>query len=169
MNLKKCIICSIEKEFSFFYKHTAMGDGFINKCKECCKTQSKKRQLELSKNPEWIESERLRGREKYKRLNYKEKQKLFEKTFPWKQNQSYKNTRRWYESKYGFLDKNIELHHWSYLDENLKDVILLDRSSHKKLHVLLTIDIDKKCYYVSETKELLDTKEKHLNFIKLKN
>jgi hypothetical protein len=167
MNLKKCIICSIEKEISFFYKHPAMGDGFLNKCKECCKSQSKKRQFELSKNPEWIESERLRGKEKYKRLNYKEKQKLIEKNFPWKQNQRYKNTRRWYKSKYGFLDKNIELHHWSYLDENLRDVILLDRSTHKRLHALLTVDIDKKCYYVSETKEFLDTKEKHLNFINL--
>lgn len=165
MNSKKCIICSVEKEINFFYRHSAMKDGYLNKCSECCKTQSKERQLRLSKNSEWIESERLRGREKYKRLNYKEKQKITEKMFPWKQNQRYKNTRRWYKSKYGFLDKNIELHHWSYLEENLRDVILLNRSTHKKLHALLTVNIDKKCYYVSETNELLDTKEKHLNFI----
>ena len=168
MSPKKCIICSIEKEISFFYKHSAMGDGFLNKCKECCKLQAKERQLELSKNPEWVESERLRGREKYKRLNYKDRQVQSEATYPWKSSGIYKGLRKWYESKNGFLDKKIELHHWSYLDENLRDVTLLDRNTHKRVHSLLTIDIDKKCYYVSETKELLDTKEKHLNFIKSK-
>jgi hypothetical protein len=165
MNLKKCIICSIEKEISFFYKHPAMGDGFLNKCKECCKSQSKERQLELSKNPEWIEKQRLRGREKYKRLNYKDKQKQSELIYPWKTSNIYKGLRKWYESKNGYLDKDIELHHWSYLEENLRDVILITRSKHKRVHALLTLCFDNLCFKEKETGYLLDTKEKHYKFI----
>ena len=165
MNSKKCIICSIEKEINFFYKHSAMKDGYLNKCSECCKTQAKERQLKLSTNSEWIEKERLRGREKYKRLNYKETQKVDFSIYPWKNSETYKGLRKWYQRRNGFLDKNIELHHWSYLEENLRDIILLNRSTHKRVHSLLNLSLDKLCFRVKETSELLDTKEKHLNFI----
>jgi len=143
-----------------------MKDGYLNKCIDCCKSQEKKRTLELSKNDSWMEKQRERGREKYKRLNYKDKQQLSNLKYPWKDTNEYKGLRKWYEKRNGFLDKNIELHHWSYSDENIRDVILLNRSSHKRLHSLLTIDIEKRCYFISDTKELLDTKEKHVNFIK---
>lgn len=38
---KKCFACNLEKDLSEFYKHPAMGDGHLNKCKDCCKKQAK--------------------------------------------------------------------------------------------------------------------------------
>jgi DNA-dependent RNA polymerase auxiliary subunit epsilon len=169
MSVKKCINCAIEKEITFYYKHKQMGDGYLNKCIDCCKSQERERTRKLTLDSDWMEKQRERGREKYKRLNYIEKHKQSIIIYPWKNTNIYKGLRNWYESRNGFLDRSIELHHWSYLDENMRDIILLNRSTHKRVHSMLTIDIEKRCYFVSETKELLDTKEKHLNFIKSLN
>ncbi len=35
--LKTCFKCGVEKTLDAFYKHSAMGDGHLGKCKECTK------------------------------------------------------------------------------------------------------------------------------------
>ena len=37
---KKCFKCERTKDLSLFYKHKAMSDGHLGKCKECTKTDA---------------------------------------------------------------------------------------------------------------------------------
>lgn len=47
MGKKLCTSCNVEKNLeSSFYKHFAMADGYLNKCKECVKSRVKKHRNE---------------------------------------------------------------------------------------------------------------------------
>ena len=43
--LKTCFKCGAEKPLTEFYKHSAMGDGHLGKCKECTKSDVKAHRL----------------------------------------------------------------------------------------------------------------------------
>jgi hypothetical protein len=46
--MKVCRECHVEKPLSDFYKHAAMGDGHLNKCKPCVKSRvNKHREVNL--------------------------------------------------------------------------------------------------------------------------
>lgn len=44
--MKSCIACFEVKRLGDFYRHPAMADGYLNKCKECCKSYANQRRSE---------------------------------------------------------------------------------------------------------------------------
>ena len=159
---KVCIAeCGLEKPITEFYKHPRMSFGVDSKCKDCVKQRTKLRHHKLmEENPNFLEEERERHKEKYHRLGYKESQKEWDKNKPWKNTSTYKNLRRTLS-----IPREFELHHWNYNDEYLKDVFILNIRDHKVLHRSLLLDLEKRVFYL-EDGTYLDTKEKHAEYIK---
>jgi hypothetical protein len=154
MKVKKCISCNIEKVVFDYYKHSGMADGHLNKCKQCCKSESNKRYSVLYQNEEFVNSERKRAREKYKRLGYYLKHQQSFEAKPWKNTSIYKGLHKKMK-----CEKGYELHHWNYNDKYLEDVIVLPISIHRKIHKKMNLDLDKKIFKYNN--EYLDTIEKH--------
>jgi len=159
MEVKKCFKCGVEKSIDDFYKHKQMADGHLNKCIDCAKNDVKVNIEKLSKNPNWIEKERERGREKYKRLNYKDRQKEKDKNRHWKQSSKYKGLSKKLKTPKGF-----ELHHWNYNYDFLEDVIILKRSAHKKAHTSLIFNDELLIFKTNDGIDL-DTKQKHIQYL----
>jgi hypothetical protein len=160
MDKKVCFKCKEEKLLINFYKHSQMADGHINKCIKCTRKYVKERSDKIFKDPKNLEKERLRSREKYHRLNYKEKSKKWLKNSPWKKTQIYKNLSRNFKT-----EKGKELHHWNYNDSYLEDVVIMERREHRQLHQLIILDTEKRIFKVKETGEYLSNKLDHCLFI----
>lgn len=159
MSSKICFKCSTLKDLSEYYKHKEMKDGHLNKCKSCTKLDAIKVYKNITSTEGGIEKERIRHKEKYKRLNYKEKQKIWDENKPWKNSSKYKNLNRNLK-----LQKGLEIHHWNYNDEYLEDYFILSIKEHKKLHSNLIFDFETRTFFTKDNL-ILNTRELHKNFI----
>jgi hypothetical protein len=157
---KVCFKCNLEKNLENFYKHKQMPDGRVNKCKECNKKDVRDNYQIKAKDENFIIKERLRSIEKYHRLDYKNKQKVWDINRPWKNTAIYKNLRR----KFKHVPETHHLHHWNYNDEFLEDIIVIEKFNHRRAHEFIVLDLDLKVYKTIDN-ILLDTKEKHISFL----
>lgn len=166
--MKKCFKCNIEKPLSDFYVHKQMGDGFLNKCKSCTKEYIKDRGKKLRSDSSYIEKERERGRNKYKRL-YAKEPRIYVGNYQDNHYAKYPE-KKIIRSLAQHIKKpfeNAEGHHWSYNTEHAIDVIWLEKNMHRRIHKFIIYDQERMMYRRYDTNELLDTKTDHENFIKM--
>ena len=155
--MKRCFKCGIEKPLTEFYTHPQMGDGHLNKCKDCTKKDTKERTDKLKLNPEWVSSERERGREKYKRLGYYKNIVIRKILFPEK-------FAACNHTQHLKRPKGFEHHHWSYNEQHYKDTILMTVSNHRKAHRFLVYDQERMMFRTTNL-ILLDTKLAHMEYL----
>lgn len=155
---KECIRCGVSKPISAYYRHKEMVGGHLKECKECKKQDSQIRERKLRKNPEWCEKERIRSRERYHRLGYRDRQYAQNKQKKYK-NSKYKNLHKKLK-----LPKDYEVHHWNY--SYIDDYIILHKDLHRFIHRYIYFD-DKTWCFKTEDGTLLDTRKAHEDFIEL--
>lgn len=161
---KKCFKCGQIKPINEYYVHKKMLDGHLNKCKICTKNDVQILYSKKSNDLNFIEQERKRGREKYRRLYVgtgKANKKSID-TYNLKFPEKYlaKSSLGLSHKKEGF-----ERHHWSYNKEHYCDIIHLTKKDHKKAHRFLVYDNEFFMYRRFDNMTILDTKEKHIEFI----
>lgn len=113
--MKKCFKCNKEKSLFEFYKHSGMKDGYLGKCKECAKIDTKKNRINN------IEHYRKYDRKRGNRQGY-EYTKNYRHKYPNKY-KAHSITRNAIQAKKLFKEpcevcgttKNICAHHDDYL------------------------------------------------------
>lgn len=142
MQTKKCFKCGRELPLSEFYKHPQMGDGHLNKCKDCTKNDVHRNYICKSSDEHWREKERARCRDKFKRLGYKYKPLTTRNDFKAPSSMLAMIRRRGYDTK------GKEAHHWNY---NLPySVFLVSRRAHHRIHLATTMSRKDKCCYTND-------------------
>lgn len=174
---KQCSNCGVAKPITEFYKDKSLKSGYRSDCIQCklayC-TQWQKDHPKPKKGRKifrrTIEQEREVGRLKWKAIK---SDPLALETIRKTRRESMVKYRLKYPEKKAASacitaipkPKGHHLHHWSYNEEHYKDCIILKAWDHSKAHRYLTYDPVSFMFFIKGTKELLDSKEKHLKYI----
>jgi hypothetical protein len=138
--MKFCRWCQTEKTVEEFYKHKAMKDGYLNKCKVCCYAEQKVRRA----TPEGKEARKREKQYPENKRRYKKTEKgqiaaAKQKRRP--DREAAKNAvayairmKRLIPQPCELCGKKAEAHHWSYLPEHRLDVKWLCRFHHNEEH-----------------------------------
>lgn len=164
--MKLCFKCNIDKPISEFYPHKTMADGHLNKCKQCVKKDVKERYSVLIEDETFADSERKRGRDKYHRLYVGVKPDHYPPPSIYRGRYPEKYRCHTLSAKLPKPFESAEKHHWSYNIEHAVNVIWLTKKQHTKAHRFIDYDTAFQMYRRKDTRELLDTKEKHETFIR---
>lgn len=170
---KSCFKCGLEKPLSAYYKHKQMADGHLNKCKDCTRKDVHNRTENLKLNPEWVEKEKERAREKYHRLyndgrhkpSFESKKKSIDVYY-----NKYPEKKRAKNLSSNLKKNGYHKHHWSYREGFEKDVIWLTCIEHNYLHRYLNYDQERQLYRCIkstasfEKGDLLDSKYRHIRY-----
>ncbi len=158
---KKCTKCGEVKPLTSFHKNNSR-DGRNSKCALCYNTAKNKAYSERPEMRERIMSRtsgdvlvRIDNKKKSNKNKSKIRASYYSNT---EKKKASRATRSFYRQE------GYELHHWSYKDEHLKDIISIPIEVHRILHTNLIYDKELLCYR-TKAGELLDTKEKHIEFI----
>lgn len=164
---KVCFKCGRDLPLSEYYKHSRMADGHLNKCKECTKKDVHTKYVENAQDPSYVEKERARGRDKYKRLYGNFNPEIFDTRPKVRRFEMYsrtsmtRDTRRRVQARYPelVLTPDICVHHWTY--SRPYHVYLVSKKTHTEIHHLTRYIIDCDCFADLTTGEMLDTVEKY--------
>lgn len=152
--MKRCTHCGRVLPEGEFYRK---GGRLASWCKECSREQNRKIYDERMKDPEYVERERERQRDKWHRLYAGKKSDVMlqkQRLYP-----SLRSGRRATKSA---LPAGVELHHWNY---NLpKSLIVLPLGIHHRLHAIIKLNLQEGIYYYDGRP--LDTIEKHMAVVK---
>lgn len=155
--LKICKKCKKDKPTDEFYKHISTRDRLNQSCKNCHK-------------------EHIRNilNKKYETsLDFREKSSLYTKKKGIENSKKASLYNKKYPEKYAahrasqhIDNQGMHKHHWSYNEQHFIDLIFLSAPEHSYTHRFIKYD-EISHYYFTEEGYLLDTKEKHMNYISL--
>ncbi len=134
---KECFKCHVTKPLFDFYKHSAMGDGHLNKCKQCTKRDAHNHRNEnLEKVREY---DRTRGKLKHRKELAAKNTRDYRKRFPGRYKAHQKVN---FAIRRGVLIKtpcevcgkeHVEAHHSDY--SRPLQVTWLCHEHHKEIHL----------------------------------
>lgn len=154
--LKVCRRCGETKSCTEFYIHHATIDHYSHMCKSCELLLKEDYYNQLSADPNWLAQKRLRRKHRFIEENYASVRR-YRGLYP----EKIKANNAVCKIKKA---KGTEYHHWSYLPENRRDVIIMSVKQHHYIHKYMIYDQEQRMFR-GLNGVLLSTKSEHIEYI----